>query len=58
MSPEVRAEITRLSHSAKAAHRLVVRAGIVLHAAENKGDAEVAALMHVTARTVGEWRRS
>jgi transposase len=57
MSPEVQAEITHLAHSAKAAHRLVVRAGIVLHAAEGKADAEVAALMNVTARTVGEWRR-
>jgi len=57
MSPEVRAEITRLAHSAKAAHRLVVRAGIVLRAAEGKTDAEVGALMHVSTRTAGEWRR-
>jgi transposase len=57
MSAEVRAEITRLASSAKEAHRLVVRAGIVLHASEGKADAEVAGLMRVSARTVGEWRR-
>ncbi len=57
ISAEVKADITRLANSTKAAHRLVVRAGIVLHAVAGKTDAEVAALMRVSARTVGEWRR-
>ncbi len=57
MSPEVRDEITRLAHSAKKAHRLVVRARIVLFAAEGRTDAEVAAITDVAVRTVGTWRR-
>jgi transposase len=57
MSPAVRDEIARLAHSTKTAHRLVVRAGIVLHAADGETNEEVAARMHVTARTVSEWRR-
>jgi transposase len=57
VAPPVRAELEAIAASPTAAHRDVVRARVVLLAAEGRGNAAIAAAVGVTERTVRKWRQ-
>ncbi|WP_155838764.1 helix-turn-helix domain-containing protein, partial [Arthrobacter castelli] len=56
MSPADREVLTRVARSSTAAHREVVRAGVLLAAAEGVGNRTIAREHGVSAMTVRAWR--
>jgi DNA-directed RNA polymerase specialized sigma24 family protein len=57
LDDETRAELERRAASLKLPYRTVVRAKIILLAAEGRSNSEIAARVDMSADRVGQWRR-
>src|ERR1700704_6520051 len=57
LNPEQRSALEQRARSRSLPARVVERAGIVLLAAENRQDKEVAAMMEITPKKVARWRQ-
>jgi hypothetical protein len=57
LSEGERAELVRVAALQKAPHRDVVRAKLVLYAAEGCSNVEIARRLDMSAKNVGRWRR-
>jgi transposase len=57
LKPDVRRELERRSHAYTSLYRDVVRARIVLYAAEGLGNDEIAARLDTPRQIVSKWRK-
>ena len=56
LHPQTRAELQRLARVPSTPQALVLRARLVLAAAQGLSNQQIAASFHITANTVGKWR--